>query len=400
MTDHPTPPELSFVDDPGAVADALASLDGEVLGIDVERADSDRYFRRAALVQVGLAGRCVLLDTVALDALPDLDARLDGDHLAVLHAIENDLGPLRSLGVHPERVADTAIAAAMLGLPTGLSNLLAEVVGVELAGDKESFQRADWELRPLSAGMAAYAAGDVVHLPALWAELAARLERTGRRAWYDEELAATLDREDEDTRDWTRVKGSGRLDPRQRAMLRALWEARESEARAHDIAPNRLIHDDVLRDLAVDPPRTEAQLVRRSPRRRGLLREHAEVLFDAVGAAADAPPEDKPRSGRWTETDRAVHDALRIRRAEVAEEIGIDAGILCPSKPLWNVVAGDPADGEELCALAELRAWQTSLLAEPLWEAYREVRDGDGAGGGADEDAVDGTATGAGTPSR
>jgi len=73
--------------------------------------------------------------------------------------------------------------------------------------------------------------------------------------------------------------------------------------------------------------------------------------------------------------DRAVHDALRIRRAEIAEDVGIDAGILCPSKPLWNVVAGDPADGEELCALAELRAWQTSLLAEPLWEAYREVRE-------------------------
>jgi len=383
VTDHPTPPELSFIDDPAGVADALATLDGEVLGIDVERADSDRYFRRAALVQVGVAGRCVLLDTVAIDALPDLDARLDGDHLAVLHAIENDLGPLRSLGVHPERVADTAIAAAMLGLPTGLSNLLTEVVGVELAGDKESFQRADWELRPLSAGMAAYAAGDVVHLPALWAELSARLERTGRRAWYDEELAATLDREDEYTRDWTRVKGSGRLDPRQRAVLRALWEARESEAREHDIAPNRLIHDDVLRDLAVDPPRTQAQLVRRSPRRRGLLREHAEALFDAVGAAAQAPPEDRPRSSRWTENDRAVHDALRIRRAGVAEEIGIDAGILCPSKPLWNVVAGDPADGEELCALAELSAWQTSLLAEPLWEAYREVRDG----GEADADA-------------
>ncbi|MEX2549764.1 MAG: HRDC domain-containing protein [Nitriliruptoraceae bacterium] len=376
MTAHPPAPDVSFIDEAAAIADALATLRDDVLGVDVERADSDRYFRRAALVQVGVAGRCVLLDTVAIDALPDLDARLDGDHLAVLHAIENDLGPLRSLGVHPERVADTAIAAAMLGLPTGLSNLLTEVLGIELAGDKESFQRADWAQRPLSAGMAAYAAGDVVHLPALWAELAARLERAGRRDWYDEELAATLAREDDDTRDWTRVKGSGRLDPRQRTLLRALWEARESAARAHDIAPNRLVHDDVLRDLAVDPPRTEAQLVRRSPRRRGLLREHAEVLFEAVGAAADAPPEDKPRSSRWTEEDRAVHDALRIRRAEIAEEVGIDAGVLCPSKPLWNVVAGDPADGEELCALAELRAWQASLLAAPLWEAYLSARDG------------------------
>ena len=43
-------------------------------------------------------------------------------------------------------------------------------------------------------------------------------------------------------------------------------------------------------------------------------------------------------------------------------------------------MAGDPADGEELCALAELGDWQTSLLAAPLWEAYREARNGDDAG--------------------
>ena len=374
-TDPAAPPSVTFVDDTARVLASLEQVDGEVVGVDVERADADRYFRRAALVQVGVAGHCVLLDAVVLPQLPGLDALLDDDHLAVLHAVENDLEPLARLGVRPSRIADTAIAAAMLGLPTGLSRLLDQVLGVELTSDKESFQRADWEQRPLSEGMASYAAGDVIHLPELWSALAARLDETGRYGWYEEELAATIAHADADTRDWTRVKGSGSLDPRQRALLRVLWEAREAQARAHDIAPNRLVHDDVLRDLAVDPPRTESQLVRRSPRRRGLLREHVTPLFAAVEAGLAADPIVKPRSSRWTENERATFDALRACRAAIAEEQGLAPGVLCPSKVLWEAVAGDPEDGAQLCALAGLRRWQTDLLAIPLWEAYVASRE-------------------------
>jgi ribonuclease D len=72
------------------------------VGVDVERADSARYHRRAALVQVGVAGTCVLLDAVRLDELADLDAFL-ADRRVVLHALENDLEPLDVLGVRPPR---------------------------------------------------------------------------------------------------------------------------------------------------------------------------------------------------------------------------------------------------------------------------------------------------------
>jgi len=379
LIDPAATPSITFVDDAPRVREALRAVDTEVVGIDVERADADRYFRRAALVQIGADGHCVLLDAVRLTDLSALDALLDGDHLAVLHAVENDLEPLARLGVHPDRIADTAIAASLLGLPTGLSKLLAEVLGVSLTSEKESFQRADWEQRPLPGQMAAYAAGDVVHLPALWVQLATRLEATGRVGWYEEELAATLADAMSDNRDWTRVKGAGRLDPAQRALLRALWQAREDEARHHDIAPNLLLHDDVLRDLAMDPPRTEAQLVRRSPRRRSLLREHVTPLFAAVQTGLEAEPIARPHSARLTDDERAAFDALRARRAAVAEEHGLDAGVLCPSKVLWAAVAGSPRDGQELCALAGLRAWQTALLAGPLWEAYVGTRADDGA---------------------
>jgi ribonuclease D len=135
------------------------------------------------------------------------------------------------------------------------------------------------------------------------------------------------------------------------------------------------VHDDVLRDLAVDPPRTEAQLVRRSQRRRSLLRRHAADLLAAVERGIASSPEDKDQSGRrWSDEDRELFDELRRVRAEVADGLGIDAGVLCPSRPLWAAIAGDPRDGHELCRLAELRGWQTELLAAPLWEVYEAAR--------------------------
>ncbi|MEX1178065.1 MAG: HRDC domain-containing protein [Nitriliruptor sp.] len=363
--------EVVLIDDAGHVGEALATVAAETVGVDVERADADRYFRRAALIQVGTAERCLLIDGVTIDELPDLDRFLDDQRIAVLHALENDLDPLARKGVVPGRLADTAIAAALLGLPTGLSGLLDEVLGVQLTADKERYQRADWEARPLSEGMADYAAGDVFHLPALWRELEDRLAAAGRTSWYEQELAWTIARAAEDNRDWTRVKGSGRLDPAAKAILRALWEERERLAREHDIAPNRLVHDDVLRDLAEAPVTDVGALVRRSPRRRGLLREHAAELLAASERGRQASPENGSEGGRrWTPEDKAAYDAMRRARADLAADLGIDAGVLCSSRPLWKAVAGRPEDGTELCSLADLRPWQTELLHERLWEAY------------------------------
>jgi ribonuclease D len=381
MTEQPMPDrlvtaggEVVFVDDRAEVASALATVAADVVGVDVERADADRYFRRAALVQVGTAERCLLLDAVVLDELEELHAFLREDRVAVLHALENDLEPLARMGVVPAHIADTAIAAALLGLPIGLSGLLAEVLGVQLTADKEAYQRADWEARPLSPGMADYAAGDVFHLPELWQELADRLAAAGRTEWYEQELAWTIQRAGADSRDWTRVKGSGRLDPAAKATLRALWEERERLARAHDIAPNRLVHDDVLRDLAENPASSTGELVRRSQRRRGLLREHADDLLAALERGRQAPPETRDEGARrWAPQEKAAYDALRKARAAIAADLGIDAGVLCSSRPLWRAVAGRPQDPIELCDLADLRPWQTELLHEALWEAYTDA---------------------------
>lgn len=359
-----------FVDDPSDLASALARIDEPLVGVDVERADAPRYYRTAALIQVGTADHVVLVDAVALDPVPLLSDFL-AERTTVLHALPNDLEPLRAVGVEVGTVHDTAVAASLLGLPIGLDPLLQELLDVALSPDKERFQRADWERRPLPDDMAAYAAGDVVHLGELWDELARRLDESGRREWYDEEIAATIATAYELERDWTRTKGAGRLSPQQRAVLASVWEEREAICREFDLAPNRVLRDGVLLDLAQNPAGDAVALVRRNQRRGRPSRQHAERLFAAQQAGLDGPPEPKESNGnRWTPAHRDAYDAMRRARAEVADDIGIDTGVLCPSKALWGPVRGEPETPEELCRMAGLRQWQTDLLADVLWDAY------------------------------
>jgi len=366
-----TLPRITLVDDATHVRTALADLDLPVVGVDVERADADRYFRHAALVQVGGPGACVLLDGMVLDDMAALQEHL-ATRLTVLHAASNDVVPLASKGVAPPQLVDTAVAASVLGLPMGLGALLAEVLGLTLGGDKEAFQRADWAKRPIPPAMQEYAAGDVVHLPALWHVLADRLDASGRTAWFEEELEANLANAMTDTRDWRRVRGVGRLAPRQQTIARMLWEAREELARSEDIAPNLLLHDEVILALAVEPPRTAAQLARRARRRRRMEPQHAEHFVAVVDAAeqTDPPPSDPDRR-RWTDRDSRAFDRLREARAKVATSLGIEAGVLCASKTLKDAVRADPADAEALSAAAGLRPWQRELIGDALWSAYR-----------------------------
>lgn len=358
---------FTLLADPGSVSAALDDLDDlNPVGVDVERADADRYFRQAAVVQVGGQGRAALIDPLALGDLSALD-RFLRERTVVLHAMENDLVPLAAAGVHPTAVQDTAIAAALLGLPTGLASLLETELGIDSDGQKEAMQRADWQARPLSADLLAYAAADVAHLPRLWSTLADQLAARGRRAWYDEELAAVRTQPPaEARRDPRKVKGIGRLRGAELGRAYALWHTRERLARDTDTAPGRIAGDRVLIDLATDPPASVGELGRRGVRRQA-VRRFGEELLAALASAEPADPPPRPR--RVTDADRAAVDTLRGLRADVAAALAIDPGVLCPSRVLLRAVLADPASPHELRAAMELRDWQWEALAEPFCSA-------------------------------
>lgn len=361
-------------------AELRAALEGiadlEPVGVDVERADWDRYWRRAALIQVGGDSQVVLVDPLAFEDLAALDAYLS-ERIVVLHAMENDLAPLEAAGITPPRVHDTAVAAGLLGLPTGLGPLLDEVLGVELTPDKQAMQRADWEERPLDPEMLAYAAADVADLPALWEKLSERLLEEGRLSWYEQELEALRAQPPaEERRHWKRTKGVGRLDRQAQGRAQALWETRERLGQETDTAPGRILSDKVLVRLAQEPPTSTRELGRRGMRRQAVRRHGKAILAAIEGASAVVP---SWRARHMTDADRKLADTLREIRAERAKQLGIDAGLLCPGRTLLSAVLSDPETPEEFATALGLRGWQWDLLGAEFCEAIGLNGDGNAA---------------------
>lgn len=364
-----------FVGSAAALAEALDALgDRAVVGVDVERADAHRYWRHPALIQLGADGFVVLVDPLAGFDLRPLDAYL-GERTVVLHAMDNDIAPLAAVEVRPGRIEDTAVAAAVLGLPTGLETLLTDLLDVQLDGDKQRMQRADWSRRPLTDAMLDYAAADVADLPRLWATMRRTLADEDRVAWYEQERDAVRAQPPaEERRAWTRMRGVGRLPRAAQVRAHALWQTRETLARDTDTAPNRIVNDRVLLDLAATPVDDVGQL-RRAGMRRQSVRRFGAQLLRALQDGTPAPP-DRPRARRFDEDDRALVDELRSRRSAVAEQLGIDPGVLCPNRALERAVAAQPASADELRAALDLRPWQWEQLAETFAEALRDARQG------------------------
>lgn len=357
---------FQLVDRDEVLADELARVDEPVIGIDVERADSQQYFRYPALIQIGSSTDCVLIDSLQVQAFDPVNAFVGTRTTVVLHAGENDREPLSAKGIALGVCEDTAVAASLLGLPIGLGALLNDLLGIDTP-DKDRFQRADWAKRPLSDAMLAYAASDVIYLPRLWEMLRGELQQAGRFDWYVEERERVNERALNRSRSVKKLRGAGALNPQERAVLNALWEARETHARQHDIAPNYLLHNDVLLRLARSQPDTVAALHKTLPGR-SVTRKFAPELFEALKRGLASPP--VVRDPSRIVVDDAVHDALKHVRSVVAKELGLDAGMLAPAGALRHALAVPVSSGEEILVQAGLDGWRTPLLADMLWEAY------------------------------
>ena len=102
----------------------------------------------------------------------------------------------------------------------------------------------DWSTRPLPADWLRYAALDVEVLVELRDALAAELEASGKDEWARQEFAAIVAAPPAQPRvdPWRRTSGMHRVrKPRQLAIVRELWLARDALARQRDTAPGRIL---------------------------------------------------------------------------------------------------------------------------------------------------------------
>ena len=342
---------------------ALAGLAARIagadrVGIDTEADSLHCYREKVCLVQVGLADADELVDPLAdLDLSPLLDA-LAGTEI-VMHGADFDLRMLYRLGLGaPARIFDTMIAARLTGAAKyGYAALVAEHFGVVLPKGQ---QKANWGRRPLAPVLAEYARNDTHFLLPLSERLERRLEELGRLTWLEQSCqravaAARIVRERDPHTEW-RVKGSHTLGPRASAVLRGLWQWRESEARTIDRPPFHVMSNEDLVNAArrVDQGESVSPRGVRSDRRARFARAAEEALTLDPGEWPHRAPV-RTRTRLTRDQDRHVA-ALRQQRDQAAKTLAIDADLIAPRAALERI-ATEGDDG-----LDALLPWQQSLL--------------------------------------
>ncbi len=298
-----------------------------------------------------------IVDPLANTDLEPLRRALEGREI-VLHGADYDLRMLRrGLKLLARRIFDTLIAARLLGIREfSLAALLKRYFGLTLL---KGSQKANWGQRPLPTRMAEYAINDVHYLLPLAEKLEAELDRCGRRDWLQQscqraiELAAVARTRNQD--ELWRIRGSGVIRGRDAAVLRALWEWRESEAEKADRPPFHILrNEDLLKAAAKFASGSVPDYRHFSSRRRQAFREAAQV---ALRAPESEWPVSRRRSGiRPTNETVQRAEELRRRRNKSAEAFGLEPSFIA-SRSILEAIA---ADGTRAQAL--LVPWQRELL--------------------------------------
>jgi ribonuclease D len=333
------------------------------IGLDTEFMRIDTFLPKLALVQVEIDGRIGLLDPLAdLDLAPLAALLGDAARPCVMHSASEDLEALATRHCALSHLFDTQIAAAFSGLGAGLGyqKLVGTLLGVDLP---KAETRSDWLRRPLSAQQLEYAAQDVVHLPALHAELSSRLQTRGYLAWFAQDCERLLERarqREPDAQPQQALRGAADWPRERQALLRRLLLWRDRTARAIDRPRPWLLDDAHALDLSARPPtdadalaeRTRGLRALRSAQRTELLEVLQQPLSPDEMEFAPIAPAPSPR-------EKAAINAMKDVVAARAKELDLPEGLLCARRHLEALLATGRWP-------ASLEGWRRDVLHDAL----------------------------------
>jgi len=334
------------------------------VALDTEADSLHSYREKLCLVQISVPSTDPTCgeDDFIVDPLSNFDLKplrhaLESREI-VLHAADYDLRMLRrGLNFTASKIFDTVIAARLLGIREfSLGALVKRFFDIEL--HKHS-QKANWALRPLPARMLKYAMDDVHYLLPLAAKLEEELARVHRCDWFRQsceraiELAAAQRERIQD--ELWRIGGAGALEPYTGAVLRALWQWRETEAEMADRPPFHILQNRELLNAAESFSSGHVPDYKHfSARRRRTFREAAKI---ALQSPQSEWPVMRRRSGsRPTAEMRRRADQLLEQRDKAAVQLGLERSFIA-SRGALEAIAANPTR-----ATALLVSWQRKLI--------------------------------------
>jgi len=306
---------------------------------------AERTFRPVlCLIQVATASGLAIIDALAIDDVtPFWQVIAEPGHETIVHAGRGEVVfCLRAVNSRPAGLFDVQLAAGLMGIeyPASFRTLLGKVLG-KTPGSEET--RTDWQRRPLSERQIQYALDDVRYLAEIRDALHARLDQLGRLSWLDGEMAAWQDQAEQSVsrEQWRRLSGQSGLDRQGLAIVRELWQWRESEAERRNCPVRYVLRDDLLVELA---KRKTADLKRiRAVRgmERSDLKRSLPALAERIQQGLSLPKQQWPTKSFREKTPRL---------AVLGQLLFAALGSVCRQAELAPALVGSPSDVRELVA--------------------------------------------------
>jgi ribonuclease D len=348
------------------VAFCTRQADAEYITVDTEFLRDKTYWPQLCLVQIAGLDEAAVIDTLApgIELAALFELMINPGVLKVFHAARQDVEIFFHLtGLIPKPVFDTQVAAMVCGFGDAVSY---ETLAGKLAGAKidKSSRFTDWAHRPLTERQLEYALADVTYLRAAFEKLRARLEKSGRASWLDEEMATLTDPATyrlEPNEAWKRLKTRGGT-RRFLTILREVAHWREIAAQQRDIPRGRVLRDESLLEIAAHSPKTIDELARI----RGLGRSIAEgklggEMLAAVARGIAAPEADAPEPMQRIDLPPGLGplvDLLRVLLKLRCEDNDVAQKLVANALELEMIAADDEAD------VPSLKGWRREIFGQ------------------------------------
>ena len=337
------------------------------IALDTEFMRDSTYWPKLCLLQVAANGVEAIVDPLAegIDLTPFYVLLKNPRIVKVLHAGRQDIEIFWHQGhVIPDPLFDSQIVAMVCGFGEAASyeTLARKVAHAEV--DK-SARFTDWARRPLTKRQLEYALADVTHLCVIYETLSAQLAKTNRESWVAEEISALKSEELyalDPVHAWKRLKPRTN-NKRFLAALAAVAAWREREAQARDVPRGRVLKDEVLLEIASQPPDGPEALehIRSVPKGFAASRM-GRSLLEAIIEGKDAPPPeiaDMPERKRHRhEPSAAAIDLLKTLLRLRAQDAGVAPRLIANSDDIERLAAGED-DG-----VAALTGWRNEVFGK------------------------------------
>ena len=343
------------------------------IALDTEFVWERTYYPKLGLIQLGFSQtECFLLDVLAnVDLTPLGNVLANPEVVKILHDAQQDLTILRqATAAFPRNIFDTRYAAGFVGIRSTISlrDLISFTCQVTLP---KTETRTNWLQRPLSSSQIEYALDDVRYLPRIREKLLTHIKESNREDWLREDLEeydnTDLYANKDPYNQYLNVKGFGKLQDSELAVLRELAAWREKEARRQDRPRSWIIPDETLVHLAHYQPtsRNDLKTVKGIFDRH--LRRYGNTLLSAVEKGTMVSQDQYPRRENdrrdYGSTKTLVDFGLAVVKGK-SKGCGIDPVVIATRGEIKALVH----DGHQATSKQHriLRGWRKKVLGDHL----------------------------------